>query len=183
LHGHTLAVKCLIKDGCANLEAMISWGSMGTSSDTILALAATSSQYYLTQWLLEEGALLPINIWKMLNIESKVVAVSALSSLLKVLTLLPMSPEHDYHLPTFVATLSPQHAELCARGRKLRAQLPAYLEKQRASVGTYCALPAVLQDMVTAYALPTSEDLWSDGLDLADVGDGSSIDLGAPPDE
>jgi hypothetical protein len=166
----------MIKDGCANFEAMIGMRSMGTSSNTVLALAAGSSQYHLTQWLVEEGALLPISIWEMLNIKSADVDVSALSLLLKVLTQLPMSPEHDHHLPTFVATLSPQHAELCTRGRQLRAQLPAYLEEQRASVATHCALPAVLQAMVTAYALPTPEDLWSDGLqglDIADIGEES----------
>jgi hypothetical protein len=31
-------------------------------------------------------------------------------------------------------------------------------------VGTHCPLPTVLQAMVTACALPTPEDLWSDGL-------------------
>jgi hypothetical protein len=39
-----------------------------------------------------------------------------LSSLLKVLTLLPTSPEHDYRLPLFVARLPPRHAELWTRG-------------------------------------------------------------------
>jgi hypothetical protein len=82
-----------------------------------------------------------------------------------------MSPAHDYKLPTFVAKLSPQHAELCTRGRQLRARLPVsvYLEQQQASVRRHCPLLPVLQDMVTGYALPSSEDLmWSDGLQWLD---------------
>lgn len=58
---------------------------------------------------------------------------------------------------TFVAKLSPQHAELCTWGRQLRDRLPAYLEQQRASLHTY--LPTVLQAIVTAYALPTADDV------------------------
>jgi hypothetical protein len=96
--------------------------------------------------------------------EDELADAAELSSLLKVLTLLPMSPDQDRYLPTFVALLSPQLAELCTRGRQLRDRLPAYLEQQEASVGTHCSLPTVLQAMVTAYARPTREDMWSDGL-------------------
>jgi hypothetical protein len=82
-----------------------------------------------------------------------------------------MSPDQDQYLPAFVANLSPQHAELCTRGRQLRDRLPAFLEQQEASVGTHCPLPAVLQAMVTAYARPTREDLWSDDLEWLDAAD------------
>jgi hypothetical protein len=79
--------------------------------------------------------------------------------------LLAMYTEQDYHLPAFVAKLLPQHAELCTRGRQIRARLPVYLEQQRASVRTYCALPAVLQTIVTVYAAPIPCDLYNDGLE------------------
>ena len=64
----------------------------------------------------------------------------------------------------FIARLSPQHAELATRGRQLRAQLPEYLDQQRASVFAHCPLPAVLQPLVAAYAATTPEDMWKDGL-------------------
>jgi hypothetical protein len=85
-----------------------------------------------------------------------------LSSLLKIMLLLPMTPDHDHFLPAFVAKLLPQHVQLCTLGRQLRARLPAYLEQQQTSVRTH--LPAVLESIVAAYALPTPADLWSDGL-------------------
>jgi hypothetical protein len=82
-----------------------------------------------------------------------------------------MSPRQDDHLPAFIAELSPHDAELCTRGRHLRARLPAYLEQQRVSVDLQCNLPTVLQAMVTAYALPTPEDLWSDWMEWLDSTD------------
>jgi hypothetical protein len=162
---HTPVVECLIKEGGADIDGVI---TMGPLKCTTLAFAAMRGNYPLVQWLIEEGAILPTGIWKYLesNYHLESVRVAELSSLLKVLTLLPMSPDHDRFLYAFVDRLLPQHAELCKRGRQLRERLPVYLEQQRASVRTHCSLPAVLQDMVTAYALPTTEDLWSDGLPL-----------------
>jgi hypothetical protein len=66
--------------------------------------------------------------------------------------------------PAFVAKLSPVHTELTARGRQYRAQLPSYLEKQRASVFERCPLPAVLLPLIAEYAATTPEDVWTDGL-------------------
>jgi hypothetical protein len=74
-----------------------------------------------------------------------------MSSLLKILVLLPMSPDHDRGLPAFVAKLielSPQHAELCTRGRQIQARLPAYLEQQRDLVRTH--VPVDLEPIVAA---------------------------------
>jgi hypothetical protein len=81
-----------------------------------------------------------------------------LSSLLKVMVMLDDAPA------AFVATLSPHHAKLCARGCQLRAQLPSYLEQQRVAVVAHCPLPGVLQSLVAAYAVVTPEDMWADGL-------------------
>jgi hypothetical protein len=166
---HNLVVKCLIKEGGADIEAksIVIVGHHEFIS-TVLGQAARNGNFPLVQWLIEEGALIPTTIWKYLRVTNHLQFADAkeLSSLLKVLTLLPMSPDHDRGLPAFVGKLSPQHAELCTRGRLLRDLLPAYLEQQEASVGKDCPLPAVLRAMVTAYAyaLPTPEDLWSDGL-------------------
>jgi hypothetical protein len=162
--GHTLVVKCLIKEGGADIDAVITAG--GELDDTVLSYAVLEGNCSLVQWLIEEGAIIPAGIWQFLKFFVSMERADAeeLSSLLKVLTLLPMSPDQDQYLPAFIAELSPQHAELCTRGRQLRDRLPAYLEQQEASVGTDCPLPTVLQAMVTAYARLTPEDLWSGGL-------------------
>jgi hypothetical protein len=169
--GHTLLVKCLIKEGGADIEAMLTPSNptyifMGNPTHTVLSTAATMGNYPLVQWLIEEGALIPACISHFLKtfFNTERANAAELSSLLKVLMLQLMSPNQDRDLSAFVAQLSPQHAEICTRGRQLRDRLPAYLEQQEASVGTHCPLPAVLQAIVTAYALPTPEDLWRDGL-------------------
>jgi hypothetical protein len=82
----------------------------------------------------------------------------ALASLLKVMVLLADAP------PNFVAELSPVHAELATRGRQLRAQLPSYLEQQRVLVVAHCPLSAALQPIVYGLAVPTAEDMWTEGL-------------------
>jgi hypothetical protein len=84
--------------------------------------------------------------------------VAELSSLLKVMVMLEDAP------PFLIAKLSPQRADICTRGRQLRAQLPSYLEQQRAAVVTHCPLPGVLQSVVATYAATTPEDMWADGL-------------------
>jgi hypothetical protein len=159
--GDLPVVKCLIEEGGADINAMI-----GATANIIspLSLATLRGKYPLAQWLIEGGAIIPTKIWDYVGKEDELADAAELSSLLKVLILLPMSPDQDRYLPTFVALLSPPHAELCTRGRQLRDRLPAYMEQQEASVRTHCPLPAVLQAMVTAYARPTPEDLWSDGL-------------------
>jgi hypothetical protein len=161
---HTDVVKCLIKEGGAAVDTMI---IPGNHIHTVLKRALINSNYPLAQWLIEEGALIPVTIWRCSNHERADAA--ELSSLLKVLTLLPMSPDQDRDLPAFVANLSPQHAELCTRGRQLRDRLSAYLEQQRTSICTH--LPLVLESIVAAYALSTPEELWSDGLQWLDSAD------------
>jgi hypothetical protein len=150
---HTLVVKCLIKEGGADIEANTVLEA-GNLEYTVLEETVMWGKYALAQWLIEEGARIrPAGIWYMLKRSLNLERADAaeLSSLLKVLLLLPMSPDQDHFLPVFVANLSPQHAELCTRGRQLRDRLPAYLEQQEASVRTHCPLPAVLQAIVTAY--------------------------------
>ena len=119
----------------------------------------------LVQWLLENGVSSITEttddshatmVWNMLTIENA--GAAELSSLLKVMVMLADAPAY------FIAKLSPQHAELAMRGRQLRAQLPAYVEQQRALVLAHCPLPAVLQPLVAAYAATTPEDMWMDGL-------------------
>jgi hypothetical protein len=164
-NGFTTVVNCLIREGGADIEALITLGESAYTY-TALSLAVIAGKYTSTQWLIEEGALIPTEIWKIFDINQERGTDEELSSLLKIMLLLPMSPEQDYHLPAFVAKLLPQHAELCTRGRHIRARLPAYLEQQRASVRTYCALPAVLQTIVTVNAAPIPDELWNDGLQL-----------------
>jgi hypothetical protein len=55
-------------------------------------------------------------------------------------------------------------SELTTRGRHFRAQLPLYLEQQRASVAEHCPLPSVLQSTISEYAATTPEDMWAYGL-------------------
>jgi hypothetical protein len=81
-----------------------------------------------------------------------------LFSLLKVMVMLGDVPYDT------IAKLLPQPAELCTRGRQLRAQLPSYLVQQRAAVVAHCNLPDVLQSLVAAYTATTPEDMWTDGL-------------------
>jgi hypothetical protein len=61
--------------------------------------------------------------------------------------------------PTFVADLSPTNADITSRGRYLRAQLPSYLEQQRASVVENCPLPPVLLPIVAEFAATTPDDM------------------------
>jgi ankyrin repeat protein len=86
-----------------------------------------------------------------------------LTLLLQTMVLLTEVP------PEFITKLSPQHTEVCTRGRQLRTQLPAYLEQQRASIVAHCPLPEVLQPLVAEYAAPTPKDMWTDGLRVSVV--------------
>jgi hypothetical protein len=95
-------------------------------------------------------------VWVVLKLEGA--DANALASLLKVMGLLADAP------PDFVAKLSSTHAELTTRGRQLRAQLPLYLEQQRALVVAHCPLPAALQPIVYGFVAPTPEDMWAEGL-------------------
>jgi hypothetical protein len=90
-----------------------------------------------------------------------------LTLLLQTMMLLANAPaEFVYKLSHRQAQLS---AQLSVRGRRLRAQLPSYLERQRTSIIAHCPLPGVLQPLVVEYAAPTSEDMWTDGLRVSVV--------------
>jgi hypothetical protein len=130
-----------------------------------LNLAALYGRLSLLRYFLQEtGA--SINdvtlggstVWELLEPEGA--DPVALASLLKVMVMLDDAP------PAFVTNLSPAHAELTTCGRHFRAQLPSYLEQQRASVVEYCPLPVVLQSIVAEYAVTTPEDMWMDGLPI-----------------
>jgi hypothetical protein len=79
-----------------------------------------------------------------------------LLSLLKVMLMIENAPAD------FIAGITPDYAELCTRGNTIWAQLPIRVEQQRAAVVANCTLPAVLQSLVTAYAVTTLEDLWTE---------------------
>jgi hypothetical protein len=77
--------------------------------------------------------------------------------------------------PAFVAKLSPAYAEIATRGRQYRAQLPSYLEQQRATVVEHCPPLPVLLPIVADYDAATLEDMWTDGLRVeATASDGRS---------
>jgi hypothetical protein len=81
----------------------------------------------------------------------------ALCSLLKVMVLLDDAP------PSFTSVLSTQLREIAAKGKELRAHLPAHIEQQRALLFANCPLPVVLHPLLVAYAAPTVEDMWTAG--------------------
>jgi hypothetical protein len=85
-------------------------------------------------------------------------SAAELSSLLKVMVMLGDAPAN------FITGLTQHHAEICKRGRQLRAQLPSHLERQRATVVAHCPLPDVLRSLVAAYGVTTPEDMWADKL-------------------
>jgi hypothetical protein len=131
-----------------------------------LVMAAYSCSIATMQYLLaDQGASMSdtdnrgLTVWDFLSTSLHWVEDAAeLSSLLKVMVLLEDAPV------SFTGLLSPQHEDICTRGRQLRAQLPSYLEQQRAAVVAHCPLPGVLQSLVAAYAATTPEDMWADGL-------------------
>jgi hypothetical protein len=59
---------------------------------------------------------------------SKEISSIGLSELLKVMVMLEDAPTAFIVIPN----LPPQYTDICTRGRQLRAQLPSYLEQQRA---------------------------------------------------
>jgi hypothetical protein len=128
-----------------------------------LFYAARDAQYKAMRWLLTEagasisevGSNTYYTVWSELNMHG---SDYELSALLKVMVMLEDAPAN------FITRLMPHHAELCERNRQLRAQLPSYLEQQRASVMAHCPLPLVLQSVVAEYAATTPEDMWTDGL-------------------
>jgi hypothetical protein len=111
------------------------------------------------QWLLEEKVckIQSETVWIRLSLNMFLGPADSYP-LLKVMVILEDAPH------SFLARLSPQHADICTRGRQFWAQVPFYLEQQRAAVVAHCPLPAVLQSLVAAYAATTAEDMWANGL-------------------
>jgi hypothetical protein len=104
-------------------------------------------------------------VWDMLRMSLARADTTELESLLKVMTLLVDVPA------MFTSLLSPSHADLVEKGRRLRPQLPAFLKQQsnslRMSLVTHCPLPAVLQPLIAAYAEPMRADIWNNWLPIA----------------
>jgi hypothetical protein len=155
--GNLELAKWLLSAGGASITERNNRGN------SALLLAAYRGHFAAAQWLLEEGgaSIHETNaagetVWSVLKLQGA--DANALASPLKVMVLLADAP------PDFVAQLSPVHAELATRGRQLRAQLPSFLEQQRALVVAHCPLPADLQPIVYGLAMPIAEDMWTDGL-------------------
>jgi len=155
LWGRLETVKWLLVEGGAQVTERDGAGLTATH------LAAMGGMLEMLQWLLQEGgadiAEATTNgntVWDELIVSPRD-DVAKLSSLIKVMVMLADAP------PAFIAKLSPEHAELCTRGKQLRAQLPEYLEQQRASVTAHCPLPAALQSLVASYAVTTPADMWT----------------------
>jgi hypothetical protein len=157
--GHLELVQWLLSAGGASITERSNTGYFG------LLVASSRGQFAAAQWLLEEGGasihetdVYGQTVWGSLQKAEINADADALASLLRVMVLIADAP------PDFVAQLSPAHAELATRGQQLRAQLPSYLEQQRALVVAHCPLPAALQPIVFGLAAPTPEDMWTDGL-------------------
>jgi hypothetical protein len=160
-NGHFSLVRWLIKESGLSVTEVDENGE--TALLTALVMAACKGKYMLVQWLLEEGKasindrdVNDCDIWMNLELLGSTDRPAELSSLLKVMVLLVDAPSD------FITKLLPQHAELATRGRLIRALRPAYLEQQRALLAAHCPLLAVLFPLVAAYAVPTSEDMWTD---------------------
>jgi hypothetical protein len=156
-HGHLDVVKALVKEFGADVKKATLAGA------TPLLVAAFLGRLHMVHWFLEDGGA-SVNevdrhgntVWNALKLEGA--EDVKLTSLFQVMMLLG---EPNVEL---VEKLSPQHSGLVMQSRHLRAKLPAYLEQQQASVVEHCPLPMVLQPLVAAYAVPMSEDVWTDGL-------------------
>jgi hypothetical protein len=126
-------------------------------------MTARMGRFPAMQYLLERGASMSEvstndgrSVWD--NIVLWSANSAELSSLMKIMVMVEDAP------PDFNSRLSPEHADICARGRQLRAQLPSNLEQQRAVVVAHCPLPAVLQSIAATYTATTPEDMWTYGL-------------------
>jgi hypothetical protein len=156
--GHIQIMHWLLTEGGSSLT------EKDTDGTHALSQTASNSHFPAMQYLLkEQGASIKEKdnngdtVWDELNFWGDESAAE-LSSLLKVMVMLDDAPAD------FNTRLLQQHADICTQGRQLRAQLPSYLEQQRAAVVAHCFLPAVLQCLVAAYAVTTPDDMWTDGL-------------------
>jgi ankyrin repeat protein len=123
-HGHIPMMDWLLTEGGSCFAEKTGGG------DRALSLAALNGQYTAMQYLLEEhgASMSEINyfgrtVWDEMHLRRDERATE-LSSLLKVIVMLQDAPA------AFITKLSPQHADICTRGRQFRAQLPSYLEQQ-----------------------------------------------------
>jgi hypothetical protein len=167
--GYTALLEAALDGRIPIMHWLLTEGGSSLAEETYqgthaLLLTALSGQFSAMQYLLEEqGALMSESdhygrtVWGKVGVLSDDESVELLS-LLKVMVMLEDAPAQ------FIAKLSPRSAEICTRGRQLRAQLPSYLEQQRVAVVMHCPLPAVLQSLVAAYAVITPKDMWTDGL-------------------
>jgi hypothetical protein len=158
-NGHMVMIKWLITEVGADANEASNAGR------TPLIAALAHGHYALSRWLIEEGgasvsqsnAAGEKNVWRALCEGLGEDADTAdLAALLKVMVLIDDAPD-------VIAKVSPAHAKIVMRGRQLRAQLPSYLERQRALVAAHCPLPTALQPLVAGYAAPTPEDMWAEG--------------------
>jgi hypothetical protein len=94
-------------------------------------------------------------------------SVVEMTALLRVMVLRGAPP-----IEVVAIIMLPEHAMVEDEGARLRARLPAYLERRRAILGPIldenCPLIAPLQDLVHGYDEPTTADeLWATGLGAA----------------
>jgi ankyrin repeat protein len=138
-----------------------SWTTCNGS--TPLLISAHEGHLNLFKYLLVEGVSITEadhkgrTLWDVLKFKDADHA-ELTASLLQTIVLL------DEALFDFIAKFSTRHTEIFTRGRELRTKLPTYCEQQKASIIEHCPLPAVLQPIVAAYAVPTAEDVWTNGL-------------------
>jgi hypothetical protein len=168
--GDLARVQCLIREGADVKER----DRHGRSALLLAAYANVDAGYShvtMLQWLLEEGgssiketANNGWTLWNLIMICGCTCAEDyavALSPLLKVMVMLEDTPEH---FTVKIAKHNVKLAEIVTRGQQLRAQLPSYVEQQRASVIGRCPLPKVLLLLVADYATITPADMWTVGL-------------------
>jgi hypothetical protein len=155
--GNLALVKWLLAEGGSKIT------EHALNGNSALLMASKKGHLALTQWLLEEGGsdITETNnagetVWDRLKLEGADPA--ALTFLLQAISLLGSAP------PRFVVKLSSKQAQLVAKGQRLRMQLPSYLGEQKFVLFEHCPLPNVLQALVVAYATPTRQDVWTDGL-------------------
>ena len=155
----------------ARVNQLLASGASVDEKDSYGASAVTAAifdrRYATARWLFEVGGASitendahgnSMSVWDWFCLDPDFVPNPEISSLFKVMVMLSDPPVN------FIEELSRHNAEIITRGRQLREQLPSFLEQQRASVIVHCPLPTVLQFIVAAYAVPTPEDMWTDGL-------------------
>jgi hypothetical protein len=165
--GHVAVVRCMIKElgadvnqathkGGTPLFMVAKRGFMAGVQCLVSEGGADVNQALLSvAWLLSEGGVdISMSLWNWIDLDEADDA--DLAALLRVMVLLADPP------PDFLSDLSPAHALIAARGALLRAEMPSYVEQQRALIVDHCFLPAVLLPCGASYAAPTRDDMWTD---------------------